>query len=95
MWKDGNVSLLNAMARMGGVFGGEDDKTKIIGFKLFENLILAVTGRQRDMLFATLDAYCLICPKKQICTSTSLDILQVKPKMCPLYCKIIPQPSHS
>lgn len=54
MWKDGSVSLLNAVARMGGVFGGEDDKTKITGFKLFENLILAVTGRQRDTCFLQL-----------------------------------------
>lgn len=51
MWKDGSVSLLNAMARMGGVFDGDDYKSKTIGFKLFQNLILAVTGGQSDTLF--------------------------------------------
>ncbi len=51
MWKDGSVSLLNAMARMGGVFDGEDDKSKTIGFKLFQNLILAVTGGQSDTCY--------------------------------------------
>lgn len=54
MWKDGSVCLLNAMARMGGVLGGEDDKTKINGFKLFQNLILAVTGRQTDTCYLQL-----------------------------------------